>query len=84
MQRRDRDRMATPRDEERIRLLARGLVVSVSGRCVECGLCAFNCPMGVDTRRYARSGLPVTDPLCILCGSCVTHCPRGTLRLEVV
>lgn len=72
-----------PRDAERVRLLARGLVVAESGRCVECGLCAYNCPMGVDTRRYARAGLPVTDAACILCGSCVAHCPRGTLRLAV-
>lgn len=72
-----------PRDDERLRLLGRGLVVAEPGRCVECGLCAFNCPMGVDTRRYARAGLPVTDAACILCGSCVVHCPRGTLRLAL-
>ncbi len=72
-----------PRDAERLRLLARGLVVAEAGRCVECGLCAYNCPMGVDTRRYARAGLPVTDAACILCGSCVAHCPRGTLRLAL-
>lgn len=72
-----------PRDGERLRLLVHGLVVAAAGRCVECGLCAYNCPMGVDTRRYAREGLPVTDPACILCGSCVAHCPRGTLRLAL-
>jgi ferredoxin len=72
-----------PGDSERLRLLARGLVVAEPGRCVECGLCAYNCPMGVDTRRYARAGLPVTEAACILCGSCVVHCPRGTLRLAV-
>lgn len=72
-----------PGDAERLRLLARGLVVAEGGRCVECGLCAYNCPMGVDTRKYARAGLPVTDAACILCGSCVAHCPRGTLRLAV-
>jgi ferredoxin len=72
-----------PRDAERLRLLARGLVLAEPGRCVECGLCAYNCPMGVDTRKYARAGLPVTDAACILCGSCVVHCPRGTLRLAM-
>lgn len=50
---------------------------------MECGLCVYNCPMCVDTRKYARAGLPVTDAACILCGSCVAHCPRGTLRLVV-
>ena len=73
-----------PRDGDRLRLLGRGLVMAQAGRCVECGLCTYNCPMGVDTRRYARHGLPVTDAACILCGSCVAHCPRGTLRLEFV
>ncbi|HEX6133771.1 MAG TPA: 4Fe-4S dicluster domain-containing protein [Longimicrobiales bacterium] len=83
MGRRTRSGARLPRDDERLRLLARGLVVAEPGRCVECGLCAYNCPMGVDTRKYARAGLPVTDAACILCGSCVVHCPRGTLRLAV-
>lgn len=72
-----------PRDHERLGLLARGFVVAEPGRCVECGLCAYNRPMGVDTRKYARAGLPILDAACILCGSCVVHCPRGTLRLAV-
>lgn len=72
-----------PRDGDRLRLLGRGLVVAEAGRCIECGLCAWNCPVGVDTRRYARHGLPVTDPSCILCGSCIAHCPRSTLRFEL-
>ena len=72
-----------PQDGERLRLLAAGLVMAEPGRCIQCGLCAYNCPMGLDPRRYARHGLAITDPLCILCGSCVAHCPRGTLRFEV-
>ncbi len=72
-----------PVDRERLRALARGLVRAEPGRCVQCGICAYNCPMGVDIRRYAREGLPITDRRCILCGSCVARCPRGTLRLEL-
>lgn len=72
-----------PTDGERLRLLAGGVVLADAARCVQCGLCAWNCPMGVDTRAYARAGLPITDAACILCGSCVAHCPRGTLRLAV-
>ncbi len=72
-----------PVDRERLRALARGLVVAEPGRCVQCGICAHNCPMGVDARAYARAGLPITDRRCILCGSCVARCPRGTLRLVV-
>lgn len=72
-----------PSDLERIRLLARGLVVAEPGRCVQCGMCAFNCPMGIDIRRFSRAGRPITDRRCVLCGACVTRCPRGTLRFEL-
>jgi len=72
-----------PSDLERVRLLARGLVVAEPGRCVQCGMCAFNCPMGVDIRRFSRAGRPITDRKCILCGACVARCPRGTLRFEL-
>ena len=51
-----------PVDLTRVRLLADAVVVPEPGRCVQCGLCSYNCPMGVDTRSYARSGLPVSDP----------------------
>ncbi len=70
-----------PVDRERLRALAHGRIVAEPGRCVQCGICAYNCPMGVDTRAYARASLPITDRRCILCGSCVARCPRGTLRL---
>lgn len=69
-----------PTDLDRVRLLAGGMVVAEPGRCVQCGLCSYNCPMGVDTRSFARAGAAITDPGCILCGSCVARCPRGTLR----
>ncbi len=72
----------TPIDLERVRLLASGFVVCEPGRCVQCGICAWSCPMGIDIRRFARQARPVTDHRCILCGSCVSRCPRGTLRLE--
>ncbi len=72
-----------PQDRSRLRLLAAGLVVAEPGRCIQCGLCEHNCPMGLNPRVYARDGLAITDPACILCGSCVAHCPRGTLRFEL-
>ncbi len=71
-----------PADAERVRLLARGIVVAEPGRCVECGICSFNCPSGIDVRAVAREGLAVTDRRCVLCGSCVARCPRGTLRFD--
>lgn len=59
-----------------------GRVVPDASRCVQCGICGYNCPVGIPVRDYARQGLPVTDPACIACGNCVNLCPRGTLRWE--
>jgi NAD-dependent dihydropyrimidine dehydrogenase PreA subunit len=71
-----------PVDAARVRLLARGIVVAEPGRCVQCGICSFNCPSGIDVRAIAMAGLAVTDRRCVLCGSCVARCPRGTLRFD--
>ena len=57
-----------------------GLVVSDARRCVQCGVCGYNCPVGIPVRDYACRGLPVTDAACITCGQCIAVCPRGTLR----
>jgi len=52
-------------------------------RCVECGICTYNCPLGIDIRAKVRLGQPVADNYCLTCGECVARCPRGTLRFEV-
>ncbi len=49
-------------------------------RCVQCGVCGYNCPVGIPVRDYARQGHVVNDPRCMQCGQCVALCPRGTLR----
>ena len=49
-------------------------------RCVQCGICAYNCPVGIPVRDYARVGKIVSDPRCVQCGQCIEACPRGTLR----
>lgn len=59
-----------------------GVVVAEAVRCVECGICSYNCPMGIDVRSKARQGLPIANGYCLTCGECVVRCPRGTLRLE--
>jgi ferredoxin len=59
-----------------------GRVVSDGSRCVQCGICGYNCPVGIPVRDYARQGLPVDDSACITCGQCIAVCPRGTLRWE--
>ena len=59
-----------------------GCVVPDVSRCVQCGICSYNCPVGIQVRDYAHRGLPVDDPRCITCGNCIHICPRGTLRWE--
>jgi ferredoxin len=55
-------------------------VTSDASRCVQSGICGYNCPVGIEVREYARRGQNVTDSRCIACGECVAKCPRGTLR----
>lgn len=55
-------------------------VAADASRCVQCGICGFNCPVGIEVREYARRGQNVTDSRCISCGNCIEKCPRGTLR----
>jgi ferredoxin len=49
-------------------------------RCVQCGVCGYNCPVGIPVREYARLGRMVDDLRCVQCGQCIEVCPRGTLR----
>jgi ferredoxin len=51
-----------------------------ASRCVQCGICVYNCPVGIEVREYARRGENVTDSRCISCGTCIDNCPRGTLK----
>ena len=69
-------------DKARYRNLAAAWVTPEPRRCVQCGICSFNCPMGLDVRRHVWRGEPVDDSGCLTCGECVKRCPRGLLRLE--
>jgi len=62
--------------------LTAGYVVPDPARCVQCGICTFNCPINIDVRRHAWEGQAVKHSQCITCGECVTRCPRGALRFE--
>lgn len=62
--------------------LVAGQVVPDSTRCVQCSICTYNCPIGIDVRRYAWVGEPIKDSYCLTCGECVRRCPRGVLRFE--
>lgn len=59
-----------------------GRVAADASRCVQCGVCGYNCPAGIQVRDYARQGLTVDDPRCVQCGLCIEVCPRGTLRWD--
>ena len=59
-----------------------GQVVPDFTRCVQCGLCSFHCPIGIDIRRHAWLGVPIKESRCLTCGECVARCPRGVLRFE--
>lgn len=71
-------------ERDRYRLTAHAWVVPESSRCVQCGICTFHCPMGIDVRRHVWRGEPVQDSYCLTCGECVRHCPRGLLRFDRV
>ncbi|MEI7745480.1 MAG: 4Fe-4S dicluster domain-containing protein [Chloroflexota bacterium] len=71
------------RDKQKRRALVSAVVVAERERCVECGICTFNCPQGIDIRARVRKGTPVSNDNCLTCGECVARCPRGTLHFEV-
>ena len=62
--------------------LVMGQVVPAEGRCVQCGICSFYCPISIDVRRHAWLGEPIAESHCLTCGECVARCPRGVLRFE--
>ena len=72
------------RRQREYRTLAGAWVTPEPLRCVQCGVCSFNCPMGIDVRRHVWRSEPVSDGACLTCGECVQRCPRGLLRFEPI
>ncbi len=70
------------REKQRRHALATAQVIPESVRCVQCGICSYNCPIGIDVRMHARLGEAVIDSHCLTCGECVARCPRGVLRFD--
>ena len=70
------------REATRRQALVEGHVVPEADRCVQCGICSYSCPIGIDVRKHAWNGEPVNDSYCLTCGECVARCPRGVLRFE--
>ena len=62
--------------------LSAGHVVPDSSRCVQCGICTYNCPIGIDVRAHVWEGQAIKHSECLTCGECVARCPRGVLRFE--
>lgn len=69
-------------ESTRRQTLVIGYVVPETARCVQCGICSYNCPINIDIRRHVWMGEPVKDSHCLTCGECVARCPRGALRFE--
>ncbi len=57
-----------------------GYIDSDPAKCVQCGICSYNCPIGIDVRAHVWDREPVTNTQCITCGKCVNLCPRGVLQ----
>jgi ferredoxin len=72
------------RDKRKYTVLAKGQVVPDSGRCVQCGICTYNCPVGIDVRLHVWQKKPVVHSQCLTCGECIARCPRGVLRFEEI
>lgn len=62
--------------------LSEAQVVPEAARCVQCGICSQNCPIGIDVRAHAWRGKPVNSSYCLTCGECVKRCPRRVLCFE--
>jgi len=75
-------RQVFTRDQSRHEARVVGWVIPENIRCVQCGICSYNCPIEIDVRQHAWLGKPVQDSHCLTCGECVARCPRGVLRFE--
>lgn len=74
----------SPADERAELLEEVGQVIADPRRCVQCGVCGYNCPIGIPVRDFARQGLAIQHLDCIGCGQCIQVCPRGTLRWQTI
>ena len=66
----------------RRQVLTSGYVVPDAARCVQCGICSYNCPIGIDVRAHVWRGEAIVHSQCLTCGECVARCPRGVLRFK--
>jgi heterodisulfide reductase subunit C len=69
-------------ENTRRQVTVEGQVVPETLRCVQCGICSYHYPVGIDVRRHAWLGELSKDSHCLTCGECVARCPRSVLRFE--
>ena len=43
-------------------------------KCISCGKCTRECPMGINVEEYIKNNKRVDHPDCIMCESCITAC----------
>jgi len=60
--------------------LTAGHIDSDPAKCVQCGICSYNCPIGIDVRAHVWDREPMINTQCITCGKCIALCPRGVLQ----
>jgi polyferredoxin len=52
-------------------------VLRVSSACVSCGICARDCPLGLEPQEYR--GAALSHPDCVQCGKCALSCPKDAI-----
>ncbi|MCD6277059.1 4Fe-4S dicluster domain-containing protein, partial [candidate division WOR-3 bacterium] len=52
-----------------------------SSKCIDCGLCEKNCPMGIELLRYKNEGKRILSTECILCTTCQDVCPKNAIKV---
>jgi NosR/NirI family nitrous oxide reductase transcriptional regulator len=75
---------ALSREFRKYHQLALAHIVPDAIRCMQCGICSYNCPAGIDVRSYAWRGEPIDDSHCLTCRECVLRCLRRALHIEAI
>jgi len=48
-------------------------------KCISCGICNKNCPMGLDVKKMVNEKGTTYNAECINCGKCIDNCPKKVL-----